>query len=79
MTEPIIVQKRPYVIEEKARRVKWCACGRSANQPYCDDSHLGTGIEPIVVDLTEDKIVKWCGCKHSGNKPFCDGTHKTLP
>jgi CDGSH-type Zn-finger protein len=78
MTEPVIAQKSPYIIQEKARKVAWCRCGRSANQPYCDGSHKGSEFSPIVVDLAEDKLVKWCGCKHSGNKPYCDGTHKTL-
>jgi CDGSH-type Zn-finger protein len=78
VTEPIIVQKRPFVIEETPRTVSWCQCGRSANQPYCDGSHKVTDIRPITVEITEAKTVKWCGCKHSQNKPFCDGTHKTL-
>ncbi|MEW5875992.1 MAG: CDGSH iron-sulfur domain-containing protein [Candidatus Zixiibacteriota bacterium] len=78
MTEPIIVQKRPFVVEEPPRTVSWCQCGRSANQPYCDGSHKVTDIRPITVEITEAKTVKWCGCKHSKNKPFCDGTHKTL-
>lgn len=78
MTEPVSPQKSPYVLEEKARTVKWCQCGLSAKQPYCDGSHKTTDIRPIIVELTEDKRVAWCGCKHSGNKPFCDGTHKTL-
>ena len=25
----------------------WCACGRSAEHPYCDGSHRGTGITPV--------------------------------
>ena len=78
MTEPVVAQKGPYVIDETARKVAWCQCGRSANQPYCDGSHSATDIRPLLVDLTEDKKVAWCGCRHSGNKPFCDGSHKNL-
>ncbi|GAB4328973.1 MAG: hypothetical protein Kow0074_25200 [Candidatus Zixiibacteriota bacterium] len=78
MTEPECPQKKPYVIEEQPRKVAWCQCGRSTNQPYCDGSHKATDIRPIIIELTEAKRVSWCGCKQSGNKPFCDGTHKTL-
>lgn len=78
MSEPECPQKSPYVIEEQPRKVAWCQCGRSANQPYCDGAHKATDIRPIIVELTEAKRVAWCGCKQSGNKPFCDGTHKNL-
>lgn len=33
-------------ISEAAERW-WCACGRTACQPYCDGSHRGTGITPV--------------------------------
>ena len=78
MSEPVITQKKPYVIDEKARRVAWCACGRSQNQPYCDGTHAGTEFRPVIVDLTEDRKVAWCGCRRSGKKPYCDGTHQKL-
>lgn len=80
MPEPKIAQRSPYVCDQKPGRVAWCACGHSANQPYCDGSHgrLNTGITPIVVEVAEERKVAWCGCKHSGNKPYCDGTHSKL-
>ena len=78
MTEPKIVQKKPYVMESKAGKHAWCACGRSDKQPFCDGSHRGTGITPIVTNIEEDKTIAWCGCKHSKNKPFCDGSHSKL-
>ncbi len=77
MSEPVVAQKSPYVIEEEAGKKAWCACGLSANQPYCDGSHKSTSITPIVLEV-ESKTIAWCGCKQSGNKPFCDGTHKNL-
>ena len=57
----------------------WCACGRSQRQPYCDGSHAGTGIVPLIERVEAARKVAWCGCKHSKRKPFCDGTHGTLP
>lgn len=73
-----IVQKKPFVIREAGGKVRWCACGRSANQPYCDGSHEGSGFRPIEVDIEPGRTVAWCACKHSGRKPFCDGTHTRL-
>lgn len=79
MTEPVIYQKRPIVQKVEPGTYWWCACGRSAGQPFCDGSHKGTGFTPMKVEITEAQTVAWCACKHSGNAPFCDGTHGSLP
>jgi len=76
--EPIVAQKAPYVMDEAPGKKAWCRCGRSSNQPYCDGSHKGTGLSPMVVEIEEEKKIAWCGCKQSGNKPYCDGTHRKL-
>jgi len=73
-----IAQKAPYVMEVEPGTHAWCACGRSASQPYCDGSHKGTGFKPVVEKIEESKKVAWCGCKQTGTPPFCDGTHKDL-
>lgn len=80
MTEEVkIAQKQPYAVEVQAdQSYYWCACGRSNNQPFCDGSHKGTGLEPVAFTAEETGTVYLCGCKHSGNKPFCDGTHSSL-
>jgi CDGSH-type Zn-finger protein len=73
--EPICSQNKPYVIEESPGKRAWCACGRTKTQPFCDGSHVGTGLSPVIVKIEEKKHVAWCGCRKSGNKPFCDGSH----
>jgi CDGSH-type Zn-finger protein len=78
MTEPESPQKSPYVLAEEPGPKAWCACGRSASQPFCDGSHAGTGLGPTVVKIDEQKTVAWCGCKKTGNPPYCDGTHSGL-
>ena len=81
MAEPLVAQRGPYIVELPAGEYRWCACGRSKNQPFCDDSHIGTGIEPIAftVPLRRNPQKFWmCGCKQSKHKPFCDGTHNRL-
>jgi CDGSH iron-sulfur domain-containing protein 3 len=78
MSDPIIFQKGPIVQPTEPGTFWWCACGRSATQPFCDGSHKGTEFTPIQVQIDAKKTVAWCGCKHSKNKPFCDGSHGRL-
>lgn len=79
MTEPTIAQKGPFAVEVDAGKdYHWCACGRSANQPFCDGSHKGTGLTPLKYTAEKSGTTYFCGCKHSKNAPLCDGTHKKL-
>lgn len=78
MTEPVMAQKAPYEAELQPGTYYWCACGRSAKQPFCDGSHKGTGLSPIAYEVLEPKKVWFCGCKQTGHAPLCDGTHKRL-
>jgi CDGSH-type Zn-finger protein len=65
---------------EAGRTYKWCACGRSAAQPWCDGAHAATSIRPVVYTPTKSGTVSLCGCKHTGRRPFCDGaSHNHLP
>jgi CDGSH iron-sulfur domain-containing protein 3 len=57
---------------------KWCACGRSASQPWCDGSHAATTIRPVVYRPSKAGAVGLCGCKHSRRRPYCDGAHSFL-
>lgn len=56
----------------------WCACGRSAKQPFCDGSHKGTSLRPVKFKADRDEIMALCACKYTGDPPFCDGAHKDL-
>lgn len=81
MTDPDIARRAPYLVELPAGEYLWCACGRSRNQPFCDGSHAGTGIQPVrfTVKPRGAKETLWlCGCKRSKEKPICDGSHNRL-
>ena len=80
MSAPIVAQPKPYLVTlEGGRTYFWCACGRSASQPFCDGSHRGTGIEPRKFIAAQTEEVLLCGCKHTAGPPFCDGAHTNLP
>jgi len=79
MTKPEIAQKAPYPVEVTAgKKYWWCACGKSAKQPFCDGSHQGTEFTPVTFEAATDKTVYFCGCKASAKSPLCDGSHNAL-
>ena len=78
MSDVIIAGTKPVVTKLKPGQYWWCACGRSSNQPYCDGSHEGTGIQPLEVTIETEKRYALCTCKQTAKAPWCDGTHKKL-
>ena len=78
MAKPRIAKKSPYIVQLAPGDYWWCACGKSANQPFCDGSHQGGEFTPLKVTITSKAPVALCGCKHSADKPFCDGSHSCL-
>ena len=79
MSQPDIAQKAPFgVTLEAGKSYAWCACGRSAKQPFCDGTHKGSEFRPIVFKAEKDEEVWLCGCKQTKSGPHCDGTHNRL-
>jgi CDGSH-type Zn-finger protein len=79
MSSPAVPQKAPYAVPVEAGKAYWwCACGKSAKQPFCDGSHKGGEFTPVAYTAPATATVYFCGCKHSSKAPLCDGSHKAL-
>ena len=79
MDGPVTAHFEPYQVNlEAGKKYAWCACGRSAAQPFCDGSHKGPGLLPVVVTAEKSEPAWFCGCKRTGGPPWCDGTHNDL-
>ncbi len=79
MSEPQIAATNPCAVEVEAGRTYWwCACGKSANQPFCDGSHRGSAFAPLRFEAACSERVWLCACKRSADAPFCDGSHRRL-
>jgi CDGSH iron-sulfur domain-containing protein 3 len=79
MAEPVIAGRAPLAVDvEVGKTYYWCACGKSAQQPFCDGSHKGGEFAPRAYTADKTGKVYFCTCKHSQKAPLCDGTHKSL-
>lgn len=79
MGEPQIAGRAPVPVDVIAGKTYWwCACGRSARQPFCDGSHKGTEFTPMEWTAIDTKRMFFCACKRTHGAPLCDGTHKSV-
>ncbi|MBV1876126.1 MAG: CDGSH iron-sulfur domain-containing protein [Pseudomonadales bacterium] len=79
MEDPVIAQKSPYATDVvEGKTYFWCACGKSAKQPFCDGSHSGSAFTPTKYKAEKTRTVFFCGCKFSKKQPLCDGSHNSL-
>ncbi|EDO44292.1 predicted protein [Nematostella vectensis] len=80
---PTVAMYGPYSVEnlEPGKIRKWCTCGLSKKQPWCDGTHKGTGFKSLKWKVPDkpQKLYSICGCKHTSSPPFCDGSHIELP
>ncbi|WP_461521851.1 CDGSH iron-sulfur domain-containing protein [Porticoccus sp.] len=79
MATPEIGGTAPVIVEvTEGKTYWWCACGRSATQPFCDGSHAGTEFTPLAWQSNKTGKAAFCTCKRTGTAPLCDGTHTRL-
>jgi len=80
MSKPTVATGKSIVVDLKAgNSYYFCTCGKSANQPFCDGAHKGSGFAPRSFVAEKDGPAHLCGCKQTSNAPFCDGSHKQVP
>jgi len=86
-----IYWKLPFKVKlQEGRIYKWCSCGASKSQPFCDGSHHTVmhapswdhpkvpRYRPTKFRVPETGEYWLCQCKQTANRPFCDGTHRTM-
>lgn len=67
-----------FVELEKGKNYLYCQCGFSKNQPFCDGSHHGTKIKPLLFTVKRTGKAKLCNCKLTKGSPFCDNSHNNF-
>ncbi|MCB1419680.1 MAG: CDGSH iron-sulfur domain-containing protein [Notoacmeibacter sp.] len=79
MSKGEVAAKAPVKVDVEAGKTYfWCACGKSAKQPFCDGSHKGSEFAPMNWTAEADGAKWFCACKQTEGQPFCDGSHKAL-
>uniref|UniRef100_A0A914DU43 Iron-binding zinc finger CDGSH type domain-containing protein n=1 Tax=Acrobeloides nanus TaxID=290746 RepID=A0A914DU43_9BILA len=81
-----VLERKPVWVKlEPGKEYKWCACGRSNNQPWCDDKKnfychdVYTNLpRPVIFKVDKEGEYCLCMCKQTNKRPLCDGTHKTI-
>ena len=75
--QPKVADNKPMAVNlEQGKDYYWCACGKSANQPFCDGSHSGSPFTPQNFTCEKAGEAYLCMCKKTKNPPYCDGSHK---
>lgn len=80
MPAPTVAARTPISVTlEQGKEYVYCACGRSADQPFCDGSHEGSGFTPLSFVAESSGRALLCRCKQTATPPWCDGTHARVP
>lgn len=59
--------------EQAGKDYRWCACGGSSRQPFCDGSHAGTPFSPLKWTAPDTGPAAFRACKRTTTPPLCDG------
>ena len=79
---PRMAECKPAEINvEPGKIYKWCSCGLTAVEPFCDNAHReieGKPFRSIKVIFDKPQVISFCQCKKTKTHPFCDDTHLRL-
>lgn len=79
---PKIAEKSPAEVRVfPGKEYKWCTCGLTRSEPFCDERHKLIEDKPfksLRITFEEEKDVLFCRCKQTKTPPFCDNSHKKL-
>jgi methylamine---glutamate N-methyltransferase subunit C len=79
MAQARVADVKPMEVQfQQTEELYWCACGKSASQPFCDGSHAGSEFTPVAFTGEKDETAHLCMCKRTQNPPYCDGSHAAL-
>jgi CDGSH-type Zn-finger protein len=83
LRNPRVARRTPARLKLQPGRYSWCACGRSNEQPFCDNSHReikdGQDWRSYKFQVLEEVEVTLCRCKRTQSPPFCDCQHEHVP
>ncbi len=68
----------PFMTTLKPGTYFWCACGKSAKEPFCDGVHRGSGEEPLVFEIAESLKAANMHLQVDKRTPYCDGAHARI-
>lgn len=77
-------KKQSYVTNEPLKTTLapgnylYCACGKSADNPFCNGSHHGTGVKPVFFEVKKERKMSLCTCKMTKTPPYCDLSHEGM-
>ncbi|OWK04506.1 hypothetical protein Celaphus_00002397 [Cervus elaphus hippelaphus] len=75
LAKSLVALKTPIKVELVAGiTYKWCVCGLSKKQPFCDGSHFfkHTSLSPLKFKAQETCMVARCTCKATQKPLSCD-------
>ena len=79
MAEVNEIMKKPCLVSLiEGKKYAWCTCAHSKTQPFCDGSHKGTDMVPMIFKAVATEDVLLCACKATRSGPYCDGSHNNL-
>jgi CDGSH-type Zn-finger protein len=78
-----LYDKKPFKVSvTKYHMYRWCGCGVSHSQPFCDETCVNPYYKKQIVGgyityiAPEDRDIWFCNCKRTQHRPFCDGSHR---